>query len=98
MKTTRRCLCKTISFLLALSILFCCCPIVPLADGSVHSGGRSTPMRDPSSPYWDDFWGINPTDAELEAFSKRVDEYLARDPGAHASHKAVALDYLKGRK
>ena len=67
MKTTRRCLCKTISFLLALSILFCCCPIVPLADGSVHSGGRSTPMRDPSSPYWDDFWGINPTDAELEA-------------------------------
>lgn len=39
-----------------------------------------------------------PTDSERAAFSKRVDEYLARDPGAHASHKAVTLDFLKGGK
>ncbi len=39
-----------------------------------------------------------PTNAERAAFCKHVEEYLARDPAAHASHKAVTLDFLKGGK
>ena len=34
-----------------------------------------------------------PTEDERTAFRKRVEEYLAIDPGAHASHKAVRLEF-----
>jgi hypothetical protein len=34
-----------------------------------------------------------PTAEERAAFRKRVDEYLAQDPAAHASHSAVTLNF-----
>ena len=34
-----------------------------------------------------------PTEEERAAFRKRVSDYLANDPAAHASHKAVSLDF-----
>ena len=34
-----------------------------------------------------------PTEEERAAFRKRVSDYLAEDPAAHASHKAVKLDF-----
>ena len=34
-----------------------------------------------------------PTEEERAAFRKRVNDYLAEDPAAHASHKAVKLDF-----
>ena len=34
-----------------------------------------------------------PTEEERVSFRKRVTEYLAIDPAAHASHKAVSLDF-----
>jgi hypothetical protein len=34
-----------------------------------------------------------PTEEERAAFRKRVSDYLANDPAAHASHKAVSLNF-----